>query len=214
GLEGANSTEFDPGTAHPVVCMLDEQYSITDLGGTMRLGSYPCVLTEGSRAQQAYGSTLVHERHRHRYEFNNAYRRQFADYGFVVTGTSPDGQLVEVVELLDHPWFVAVQCHPEFKSKPTRSHSLFRGFVQASLGRRESKKNDSPRAPPPVSAAPSGRARAPAPGLRGAGRDHRAAGARRREGGAMNTKSSVPCTQYKRQIGQKFTRPLFQFPPC
>jgi CTP synthase len=155
GLEGANSTEFDPGTPHPVVCMLDEQYAITDLGGTMRLGSYPCVVAEGSRAQQAYGSTLVHERHRHRYEFNNQYRRQFADYGFVVTGTSPDGQLVEVVELLDHPWFVAVQCHPEFKSKPTRPHALFRGFVQASLGRREAKKNDSPRARTQVAAAAS-----------------------------------------------------------
>jgi CTP synthase len=154
-LAGANSTEFDPGTPHPVVCMLDEQYSITDLGGTMRLGSYPCVLAEGSRAQRAYGGTLVHERHRHRYEFNNQYRGQFADYGFVVTGTSPDGQLVEVVELLDHPWFVAVQCHPEFKSKPTRPHSLFRGLVQASLGRRESKKNDSPRGRSPVAAAAS-----------------------------------------------------------
>src|SRR5207248_144502 len=120
---------------------LDEQYSITDLGGTMRLGSYPCALAEGSRAQQAYGATLVHERHRHRYEFNNQYRAQFAEAGFVVTGASPDGQLVEVVELRGHPWFVAVQCHPEFQSKPTRCHPLFRGFVRASLERRESKKN-------------------------------------------------------------------------
>ncbi|MCI0456031.1 MAG: CTP synthase [Gemmataceae bacterium] len=132
GLEGANSTEFDPDTPHPVVCMLDEQFSITDMGGTMRLGAYPCVLAEGSKARQAYGMGVVSERHRHRYEFNNEYRAQFAAHGFEVTGTSPDGQLVEVVELADHPWFVAVQCHPEFKSKPTRAHPLFRGFVQAS----------------------------------------------------------------------------------
>jgi CTP synthase len=145
GLRGANSSEFDPDCPDPVVCMLDEQYAITDLGGTMRLGAYPCLLAEGSRAQKAYGSTVIDERHRHRYEFNNQYREQFAAHGLEVTGTSPDGQLVEVVELREHPWFVAVQCHPEFKSKPTRCHPLFRSFVQASLGRREAKKNDSPR---------------------------------------------------------------------
>jgi len=139
GLADANSTEFDPDCAHPVVCMLDEQYAITDKGGTMRLGSYPCVLVENSKAQQAYGATLIHERHRHRYEFNNAFRDQFAARGLAVTGTSPDGQLVEVIELRDHPWFLAVQCHPEFKSKPTKAHPLFRGFVQAALGRREKK---------------------------------------------------------------------------
>jgi len=140
GLAGANSTEFDPDTPHPVVCMLDEQFAITDMGGTMRLGSYPCLLTEGSRAHQAYGAQLVHERHRHRYEFNNEYRPQFAEHGFEVTGTSPDGQLVEVIELRGHPWFLAVQCHPEFKSKPTCCHPLFRGFVQAALAQREGKK--------------------------------------------------------------------------
>src|SRR5205085_3115269 len=102
GLADANTTESDRNTPHPVVCMLDEQYDITHLGGTMRLGSYPCALAEGSRAQQAYGATLVHERHRHRYEFNNQYRAQFAEGGFVVTGASPDGQLVEVVELRGH----------------------------------------------------------------------------------------------------------------
>jgi CTP synthase len=156
GLQGANSTEFDPGTPHPVVCMLDEQFAITDLGGTMRLGSYPCVLAEGSRAQQAYGSARVHERHRHRYEFNNQYRAQFAEAGFEVTGASPDGQLVEVVELRAHPWFVAVQCHPEFQSKPTKSHPLFRGFVQASLARREGKKTaDGTRVRPAVPIAAS-----------------------------------------------------------
>jgi len=109
----------------------------------MRLGSYPCVLTPGSRAHQAYGSLEVHERHRHRYEFNNQYRQQFAAYGMQVTGTSPDGKLVEVIEIAGHPWFLAVQCHPEFKSKPTAAHPLFRCFVQAALQRREGKKKDS-----------------------------------------------------------------------
>ncbi|MCI0641349.1 MAG: CTP synthase [Gemmataceae bacterium] len=139
GLEDANSTEFDRNCPYPVVCMLDDQYAIVDKGGTMRLGSYPCNLTEGSKAHKAYGSLLVHERHRHRYEFNNQFRQQFAANGLEVTGTSPNGQLVEVVELRDHPWFLAVQCHPEFKSKPTRAHPLFRGFIQASLQRREKK---------------------------------------------------------------------------
>jgi CTP synthase len=141
GLADANSTEMDRNCPHPVVCMLDEQYDIIDLGGTMRLGSYPCVLTEGSRAHQAYGSLLVHERHRHRYEFNNQYRAQFAAHGMIVSGASPDGKLVEVIELREHPWFIAVQCHPEFKSKPTQAHPLFRGLVQAGLARREGKKN-------------------------------------------------------------------------
>jgi CTP synthase len=142
GLEDANSTEIEQNCPHPVVCLLDEQYDITDMGGTMRLGSYPCKLLEGSRAHQAYGSLLVHERHRHRYELNNRYRRQLEAKGFVISGTSPDGNLVEVVELRDHPWFLAVQCHPEFKSKPTQAHPLFRGFVQASLARHEGKKKD------------------------------------------------------------------------
>jgi CTP synthase len=145
GLEEANSTEFDRNCRYPVVCLLDEQYAITDKGGTMRLGSYPAVLTEGSKAHQAYGSTLVHERHRHRYEFNNQFRQQFAANGLDVTGTSPNGQLVEVVELRDHPWFLAVQCHPEFKSKPTKAHPLFRSFIQAALTRREKKKPESAR---------------------------------------------------------------------
>ncbi len=140
GLEDANTTEIDRNCRHPVVCMLDDQYDITHLGGTMRLGSYPCVLVEGSRANQAYGSLLVHERHRHRYEFNNQYRQQFVAHGLLVSGASPDGKLVEVIELPDHPWFVAVQCHPEFKSKPTKAQPLFYGFVQASLKNREGKK--------------------------------------------------------------------------
>jgi CTP synthase len=107
----------------------------------MRLGSYPCVLTPGSKAHQAYDELQVHERHRHRFEFNNQYRAQFAAHGMIVSGASPDGELVEVIELRDHPWFVAVQCHPEFKSKPTKAHPLFRGFIQASLARREGKKS-------------------------------------------------------------------------
>jgi len=102
----------------------------------MRLGLYPCDLTEGSRARAAYGAPQVSERHRHRYEFNNAYRQQFTDLGMVFSGTSPGGKLVEVVELHDHPWFVAVQCHPEFRSKPTRAHPLFYHFVQACLKQR------------------------------------------------------------------------------
>jgi CTP synthase len=140
GLAGANTTEIDSDCTDPVVCLLDEQFDITNKGGTMRLGSYPCVLTEGSLAHRAYGSLLVRERHRHRYEFNNHYRKQFVDAGLVISGTSPDGQLVEVIELRDHPWFLAVQCHPEFQSKPTRAHPLFRDFVKASLERREAKK--------------------------------------------------------------------------
>jgi CTP synthase len=154
GLTDANTTEIDPRTRHPVVCLLNEQYAITDLGGTMRLGSYPTVLAEGSRANQAYGSTLVHERHRHRYEFNNVYRQQFAAHGMAFSGTSPDGQLVEALELPNHPWFVAVQCHPEFKSKPTRAHPLFRGFVKASLERREARKrNEAARRGAPLASA-------------------------------------------------------------
>lgn len=136
-LSEANSTEFNKDTPHPVVCMLDEQYAITDKGGTMRLGTYPCKLVEGSKAHQAYKASQVNERHRHRYEFNNQFRQQFAANGLDVTGSSPDGQLVEIVELRDHPWFLAVQFHPEFKSKPTKAHPLFRGFIQACLQRKK-----------------------------------------------------------------------------
>src|SRR5205823_5068182 len=143
GMEDANSTEFDRNCRYPVVCMLDDQYAITDKGGTMRLGNYPCKLVEGSKAHEAYESLLVQERHRHRFEFNNQFRQQFAANGLEVTGASPNGQLVEVIELRDHPWFLAVQCHPEFKSKPTKAHPLFRGFIGAALARRESKKKES-----------------------------------------------------------------------
>jgi CTP synthase len=135
GLEGAHSTEFYKDTPHPVICLLDEQRSITDKGGTMRLGAQPCMLVPGSRAAQAYAADSVYERHRHRYELNNAYRKQFQEAGLRVSGTSPDGSLVEIMEIPEHPWFVAVQFHPEFKSKPTAAHRLFKGFVAAAVER-------------------------------------------------------------------------------
>jgi CTP synthase len=136
GLAGANSTEFDDKTPHPVVALLDEQRKITYKGGTMRLGTYACSLKEGSHAARAYNDTICHERHRHRYEFNNDYRARMSEHGLVISGTSPDGGLVEVVELLDHPWFLAVQCHPEFKSKPIKPQPLFHAFVAAALDKR------------------------------------------------------------------------------
>jgi CTP synthase len=139
-LEDANTTEIERDCRHPVVCLLNEQFQVTRMGGTMRLGKYPCKLLEGSKAAQAYGSLEAEERHRHRYEFNSQYRQQFAANGMSFSGTSPDGKLVEIVELPDHPWFLAVQCHPEFKSKPTAAHPLFEGFVRAALERREAKK--------------------------------------------------------------------------
>ena len=133
GLSGANSTEFDVATPHPVICLLEEQKTITYKGGTMRLGSQRCVLQSGSRTAEYYGRDEVSERHRHRYEFNPAYRNEFVSAGMVPAGTSPDGQLVEVMEIPDHPWFVAVQFHPEFKSKPHAAHPLFNAFVSAAL---------------------------------------------------------------------------------
>ncbi len=135
GLERANSTEFDKDNPHPVICLLDEQKTITDKGGTMRLGAQPAKLTPGSRAAACYGTEEISERHRHRYEFNNTYRQQFAAHGMHVVGTSPDGLLVEIVEIREHPWFVAVQFHPEFKSQPTASHPLFSGFIGAAVKR-------------------------------------------------------------------------------
>jgi CTP synthase len=136
GLTGADSTEFSRDCSHPVICLLDEQRHITTKGGTMRLGAHPSQLVAGSHAFEAYRSESVSERHRHRYEFNNLYRQQFAAHGMAFTGLSPDGGLVEVIELTDHPWFLAVQYHPEFKSKPTRPHPLFSGFVGAAVDRR------------------------------------------------------------------------------
>ncbi len=143
GHVDANSTEFANSTRHPVICLMDEQREICNKGGTMRLGAFPCHVKPGSLAHQAYGSTEISERHRHRYECNNAYRQQFAAHGLVASGLSPDGKLVEVVELTGHPWFLAVQYHPEFKSKPTKAQPLFREFVRAGLSRREVKKQES-----------------------------------------------------------------------
>ena len=144
GLQRAHSTEFDKDALHPVICLLDEQREITQMGGTMRLGSQPAVLENGSHALAAYGQTNIAERHRHRYEFNNVYRDQFRANGMKFTGTSPDGGLVEIVELADHPWFLAVQFHPEFKSKPTKSHPLFAGFIKAAIERRARRQKKSP----------------------------------------------------------------------
>jgi CTP synthase len=135
GLQGAHSTEFDKNTPHPVICLLDEQRNITDKGGTMRLGAQPAVLEPNSIAWSCYQQDRIWERHRHRYELNNAYRARLAEYGLKVVGTSPDGRLVEIIELEGHPWFVAVQFHPEFKSKPTSPHPLFLGFIGAALKR-------------------------------------------------------------------------------
>lgn len=140
GLNNAHSTEFDKDTPHPVICLLDEQREVTHLGGTMRLGSHPANLLSGSLAANAYASESVAERHRHRYEFNNQYRQQYEAHGFCFSGTSPDHQLVEIIELPNHPWFLAVQFHPEFKSKPTKAHPLFASFVAAAIQRRQRRK--------------------------------------------------------------------------
>ncbi|WP_163969478.1 CTP synthase [Oceanobacillus halotolerans] len=132
GLKEAHSAEFDPDTPHPIIDLLPEQKHISDMGGTLRLGIYPCHLQEGTKTKAAYdGEDMVEERHRHRYEFNNEYRDQMTEKGFIFSGTSPDGRLVETIELSNHPWFVASQFHPEFKSRPTRPQSLFRGFIGA-----------------------------------------------------------------------------------
>ena len=137
GLGGAHSSEFDKDTPHPVIALLDEQKNVTQLGGTMRLGAMPCVLRPDSRSHAAYGSAEIDERHRHRYEFNNAYRDVITSAGMRLAGTSPDGGLVEIVELPDHPWFVATQFHPEFKSGPLSPHPLFAGFVAAAVARKQ-----------------------------------------------------------------------------
>ncbi|WP_433745454.1 CTP synthase [Falsibacillus pallidus] len=133
GLEGAHSAEIQPDTPYPMIDLLPEQKDIEDMGGTLRLGLYPCKLTPGTKAFEAYNEEVVYERHRHRYEFNNHYRQQMEDAGFLFSGTSPDGRLVEVIELADHPWFVASQFHPEFTSRPTRPQPLFREFINASI---------------------------------------------------------------------------------
>lgn len=131
GIQDAISSEFDADAEHPVIDLMPDQVDVEDKGGTMRLGLYPCKLVDGTHSRELYGEELVYERHRHRYEFNNAYRKQLTDAGLILAGTSPDERLVEIVEVKDHPFFVAVQFHPEFKSRPNNPHPLFYGFIQA-----------------------------------------------------------------------------------
>lgn len=133
GLDGANSAEFEPATEHPVIDLMLEQHDVDDMGGTMRLGTYPCKVAPGSRGHAAYGEDLIYERHRHRFEVNNAYRDRLVAAGLRISGLSPDEHLVEMIELPDHPWFVGNQGHPEFKSRPTRPAPLFRDFIGAAV---------------------------------------------------------------------------------
>ena len=133
GYADAHSIELDPGTTHPVISLMPDQNGVEDIGGTLRLGSYPCVLQEGSRAWQLYGRDRIEERHRHRYEVNNDFRKALTDHGMVLSGLSPDGRIVEMIELPSHPFFIGTQAHPELKSRPNRPHPLFRGFVEAAL---------------------------------------------------------------------------------
>lgn len=133
GFKDAHSAELDPSTTHPVIHLMPEQDGVEDLGGTLRLGSYPCVLDKDSKAYEMYGSETIYERHRHRYEVNNYYREDFIKHGMKLSGLSPDGRIVEMLEIPEHPWFVATQAHPEFKSRPNRPHPLFKGFIGAAL---------------------------------------------------------------------------------
>ncbi len=133
GLRNAHSIELDPNTSHPVIALMPDQNGVEDIGGTLRLGSYPCVLDKNSKAFEVYGTNHIEERHRHRYEVNNDYRALLTEKGMKLCGLSPDGRIVEMVEVPDHPWFVATQAHPELKSRPNRPHPLFHGFVKASV---------------------------------------------------------------------------------
>ena len=131
GYEDANSIELNPATKHPVIALMPDQESVEDLGGTLRLGSYPCVLADNSKALELFGKKEIQERHRHRYEVNNAFREELAAKGMTIAGTSPDGHIVEMIEIKDHPFYEGTQGHPEFKSRPNHAHPLFRGFVKA-----------------------------------------------------------------------------------
>jgi len=135
GLKGANSTEFDPQAPHPVISLIEEQKKVKNMGASMRLGAYTCVLEKGTKSFEVYKNNKISERHRHRYEFNNAYRQQLTQKGLVIAGVNPERDLVEIIEIKDHPWFVGCQFHPEFKSKPDSAHPLFKGFIAAALGR-------------------------------------------------------------------------------
>jgi CTP synthase len=134
GSPNANSTEFDPDTTDPVIDLMSDQYAVTDMGGTMRLGVYPCDLVQGSLAARAYNADNVWERHRHRFEFNNRYRESLEEAGLLASGLSPDGKLVEITELRGHPFMIGVQFHPEFLSRPNSPHPLFRDFIGAAKG--------------------------------------------------------------------------------
>ena len=138
GLKDASSAELNPETNHPVIHLLPEQQDIVDLGGTMRLGVYPCRLQKESIGKNLYDEDVVYERHRHRYEFNNSYKQDFINSGYKISGTSPDGRLVELIELSNHPYFLACQYHPEFLSRPGKPHPLFKGLIQASQAQSES----------------------------------------------------------------------------
>ena len=129
----AHSIELNPSTTHPVIALMPDQNGVEDIGGTLRLGSYPCVLDKTSKAYALYGEETIHERHRHRYEVNNDYRAVLTEKGMKLVGLSPDGRIVEMCELPDHPFFIATQAHPELKSRPNRPHPLFKGFVTAAL---------------------------------------------------------------------------------
>ena len=133
GYKDAHSVELNPATTHPVIHLMPDQDGIEDIGGTLRLGSYPCILDKDSLAFQLYGTETIHERHRHRYEVNNDFRGALTEHGMKLSGLSPDNRIVEMIELPGHPWFVATQAHPELKSRPNRPHPLFRGFIQAAL---------------------------------------------------------------------------------
>ena len=135
GMKDATSSEFDETAAYPVIDLMADQVKVSEKGGTMRLGLYPCKLVPGTKAHDVYGEDLIYERHRHRWEFNNKYRKELTHAGLIISGTSPDDRLVEIVEIADHPWFVGCQFHPEFKSRPTKAHPLFKGFIKAALER-------------------------------------------------------------------------------
>ena len=133
GLTDAHSMELDPDTPYPVIALMPDQNGVEDIGGTLRLGSCPCVLAKDSKAYALYGEQTIHERHRHRYEVNNEYRSVLTEHGLKLSGTSPDGRIVEMIEIPDHPFFLATQAHPELKSRPNRPHPLFKGFIAAAL---------------------------------------------------------------------------------
>lgn len=154
-LENANSAEFDPEATNPVINLLPEQQDVVDLGGTMRLGLYPCRISPDTLAASLYQEEVVYERHRHRYEFNNAYRNLFLDTGYTISGTSPDGRLVEIIELAKHPFFIATQFHPEFRSRPSTPHPLFKGFVQAAVSHVYGESPNSDFTPPTIQPSPA-----------------------------------------------------------